>query len=159
MTSSNGNIFCVTGHLCGEFTGKRPVTRGFDAFFDLHPNKRLSKQWWGWWFETLSSQLWRHCNVQPVVSSSDPFGIITKVVLWIVNHIHCIMWYTSTHVFPSFKTAVEVRTWRSNYISNSFTWMWLFSFSAGLGMCLSHYYVYMVLGWCLLRTMPTHWYK
>ena len=21
MTSSNGNIFCVTGHLCGEFTG------------------------------------------------------------------------------------------------------------------------------------------
>ena len=23
MTSSNGNIFCVTGHLCGEFTGPR----------------------------------------------------------------------------------------------------------------------------------------
>ena len=23
MTSSNGNIFCVTGHLCGEFTGHR----------------------------------------------------------------------------------------------------------------------------------------
>ena len=22
-------------------------------FFDLHPNKRLSKQWRGWWFETL----------------------------------------------------------------------------------------------------------
>ena len=21
MTSSNGNILCVTGHLCGEFTG------------------------------------------------------------------------------------------------------------------------------------------
>ena len=21
MTSSNGNIFCITGHLCGEFTG------------------------------------------------------------------------------------------------------------------------------------------
>ena len=33
MTSSNGNIFCVTGPLCGEFTGHRwipltkPVTR------------------------------------------------------------------------------------------------------------------------------------
>ena len=28
MTSSNGNIFRVTGHLCGEFTGhKRPVMR------------------------------------------------------------------------------------------------------------------------------------
>ena len=33
-----------------------------DVFFDLSPNKRLSKQWWGWWFETPSSPLWRHCN-------------------------------------------------------------------------------------------------
>ena len=69
MTSSNGNIFRVTGHLCGEFTGpgefptQRPVTRGFDVFFDLHPNKRLSKKWWGWWFETPSYPLWRHRNV------------------------------------------------------------------------------------------------
>ena len=40
-TSSNGNIFCVTDHLCGEFTGhreipaQRPVTRSFDVFCDL----------------------------------------------------------------------------------------------------------------------------
>ena len=26
-------------------------------------NKRLSKQSWGWWLETPSSPLWRHCNV------------------------------------------------------------------------------------------------
>ena len=26
-------------------------------------NKRLSKQWWCWWFETPSCPLWRHCNV------------------------------------------------------------------------------------------------
>ena len=42
MTSSNGNIFRVTGHLCGEFPGEfptqRPVTRSFDVFFDLRPN-------------------------------------------------------------------------------------------------------------------------
>ena len=25
-------------------------------------NKRLSKQSWGWWFETLSRPLWCHCN-------------------------------------------------------------------------------------------------
>ena len=25
-------------------------------------NKRLSKQLWGWWLETLSHPLWRHCN-------------------------------------------------------------------------------------------------
>ena len=26
-------------------------------------NKQLSKQLWGWWFETPSRSLWRHCNV------------------------------------------------------------------------------------------------
>ena len=25
-------------------------------------NKRLSKQSWGWWFETPSRSLWRHCS-------------------------------------------------------------------------------------------------
>ena len=47
----------------GEFPAQRPVTRNFDVFFDLRPNKRFSKQWWGWWVETPSSPLWRHCNV------------------------------------------------------------------------------------------------
>ena len=67
MTSSNGNIFRVTGH-CGEFTGpgeiptQRPVTRGFHVFLDLCLNKPLSKQSRGWWFATLSRPLWRHCN-------------------------------------------------------------------------------------------------
>ena len=70
MTSSNGNIFRVTGPLCGEFTGpvefptQRPVTRSFDVFFDLRLNKRLSKQPWGWWFETPSWSLWRQCNAR-----------------------------------------------------------------------------------------------
>ena len=33
MKSSNGNIFCVTGHLCGEFTCPRwiPITKASDA--------------------------------------------------------------------------------------------------------------------------------
>ena len=47
----------------GEFPTQRPVTRSFDVYFDLRPNKRLSKQSWGWWFETLSCSLWRHRNV------------------------------------------------------------------------------------------------
>ena len=70
MTSSNGNIFRVTGPLCGDFTGpgkfptQRPVTRSFDVFFDLRLNKRLSKQPWGWWFETPSWSSWRQCNVE-----------------------------------------------------------------------------------------------
>ena len=69
MTSSNGNIFCVTGPLCGEFTGHRwiPCTKASDAelwcFLDLRLNKRLSKQSWGWWLGTLSRPVWRYCNV------------------------------------------------------------------------------------------------
>ena len=46
----------------GEFPTQRPVTRSFDVCFDLCLNKRLSKQSWGWWFETLSCPLWRHNN-------------------------------------------------------------------------------------------------
>ena len=48
--------------VTGEFPTQRSVTRSFEVFFDLLPNKRLSKQWWGWWFETQSCPLWRHCH-------------------------------------------------------------------------------------------------
>ena len=68
MTSSNGNLFLVTG-LCagkspvtGEFPTQKPVTRSFEVFFDLLLINQLSKQWRRWWFETLSPSLWRHCN-------------------------------------------------------------------------------------------------
>ena len=75
MTSSNGNIFRVTG-ICagnspvsGEFPAQRPVTRSFDVFFDLRQNKQLSKQSWSWWFERLSCPLWRHRNDVLIVNS------------------------------------------------------------------------------------------
>ena len=48
--------------VTGEFPAQRPVARGFDVFFHLRPNKRLSKQSWGWWFEMPSRTLWRQCN-------------------------------------------------------------------------------------------------
>ena len=32
-----------------EFPAQRPVTRSLDIFFDLYLNKRMSKQWCGWW--------------------------------------------------------------------------------------------------------------
>ena len=46
-----------------EFPAQRPVTRNLDISFDLRLNKHLSKQSWGWWFETPSRSLWRLCNV------------------------------------------------------------------------------------------------
>ena len=41
MTSSNGNIFCVTtlSLVSGEFPSQKPVTQSFDIFFDLSLKK------------------------------------------------------------------------------------------------------------------------
>ena len=75
MTSLNGNISVLLAICAGksslpsEVPAQRPVTRSFDVFFDLRPNKRLSKHWWGWWFEAPShhydvivmcTSLWRY---------------------------------------------------------------------------------------------------
>ena len=76
--------------VTGEFSAQRPVTRSFDAFFDLRLNKRLSKQSWGWGFETLSRPLWRHCNV--------PFHRKTKTIRSRNN----------THVFTHAKQAFNL---------------------------------------------------
>ena len=77
MTSSNGNIFLVTGHLCGKFTGHRwiprtlrPATRSFDDFVDLRLIKRRRKQSRVWWFETPLRPLWRHCNANAFYNNS-----------------------------------------------------------------------------------------
>ena len=97
MTSLNGNIFRVTGPLCGQFTGHRciPHTNASDAvlwcfFFDLRMNKRLSKQSWGWRFETPASSLWRHRNVDETKGwlefpeSHDAYtnGLACASVMW-----------------------------------------------------------------------------
>ena len=56
--------FCAgNSPVTGEFHAQRPVTRSIDALLDLCLNKRLSKQSWGWWFETPAPPEWRHCNV------------------------------------------------------------------------------------------------
>ena len=58
----------------GEFPSQRPVTRSFDVFFDLRLNEQLSEQSWGWWFETLSCPLWRHCNATMELPNSHFFS-------------------------------------------------------------------------------------
>ena len=58
--------------ITGEFPAQRPMTRSFDVFIDLRPNKRLCKQWWGWWFETPSRSLWRHCSESMLTTDVSP---------------------------------------------------------------------------------------
>ena len=68
MVSSNGKnsalmaICAGNSPVLGEFPAQRSVTWSCDFFLDLRLNKRLRKQSWGWWFETLSRSLWRHRN-------------------------------------------------------------------------------------------------
>ena len=55
--------FCAgNSPVISELITQRPVKQSFVVFFDLRLNNRLSKQSWGWWFETPSHPLWRHSN-------------------------------------------------------------------------------------------------
>ena len=72
MTSSNGNIFRVTGHLY--------------VFCDARRNKRLSKQPWGWWFETPTRSLWCLCSVVTGVSLARvPMSQTNMMTSWHEN--------------------------------------------------------------------------
>ena len=102
MTSSNGNIFRVTGHLCGEFTGLRwiPRTKASDAelwcFLWSAPDKRLSKQSWGWWLETLSCSLWRHRNVLQCCFT------VTLPIVWVFQcYLRNPEWYSKIDLYHS----------------------------------------------------------
>ena len=59
MEALSALLAICTGNspVTGEFPAQKPVTRGFDVFLGLRLNKRLSKQSWGWWFETPSRSL------------------------------------------------------------------------------------------------------
>ena len=78
MTSSNGNIFRVIGHLFWEFTGHQCKGQWRGAL-----NKRLSKQSWNWWFEAHCA----HYDVtvmggvtKPIFSIPLPFFSIVKTL-------------------------------------------------------------------------------
>ena len=114
MTSSNGNIsallafYAGNSPVTGEFHTKRPVTRSFDVFFDLRLNKPLSKQSWGWWFETLSRPLWRHCNVLRL-------SYLHSGISWVISNVHfpslcdsCVPFYSS-----------QIKCYRLNNINKS----------------------------------------
>ena len=79
--------------VTGEFSTQRPVTRSFDVFFDLRLNKTLSKQWWGWWFETPPRSLWRHCNgkrkVQYLLPCHEPWHLCRNHVTEDKIYVRC----------------------------------------------------------------------
>ena len=91
-----------------HFRRYRPRTKASDAelwcfFFDLRLNKRLSKRWRGWWFETPSPPLWCHCNDVPVPYI---YGTRTWSSLCLLMSRGTFCWHGST----------LIPTWISDYI-------------------------------------------
>ena len=81
--------------VTGEFPAQRPVTGSFDVSFDLLPSKWVSKQLWGWWFETPSCQLWRHCNDAHLAPPWRTHHVTCKstLICGLLERFHCIHRY------------------------------------------------------------------
>ena len=71
-------IFAGNSPVTGEFPAQRPVTRSFDVFFHLRLNKRLRKQWWGWWLR----RYYAHYDVIVMC----PYIQVKVADIWII---HC----------------------------------------------------------------------
>ena len=94
--------FCAGNSLVtGEPPSQRPVTLSFDVFFHLCLNKRLSKQSWGWRFETPSHSLWRHWNGTSLILTAN---LCKKIWLIVPSYVICCR--------KTLSSLVEVMGWR-----------------------------------------------
>ena len=138
MTSSNGNIFRVTGPLCGVFIGHRwiPRIKAIDAelwcFLWSAPGyKRWSKQSWSWWSETPSSStsLWCLLSLAGLTSIDCSWGL--KNTSWALepSMVNVLLWqakYTGlTHNFAqhnawqlSWCDLCKLMTWLNHHNHN-----------------------------------------
>ena len=116
--------------VTGEFPTQRPVTRSFDVSLICALNKRLSKHSRGWWFETPSHPLWRHCNgmwnrsIMPwsydnydtvLLSSGACFTNMFfswVSVAWISMITHCFQWDMISHPCPNFHGSLVQLMWK-----------------------------------------------
>ena len=119
--------FCAgNSPVPGEFPAQRPVARSFDVFFDLRLNKQLSKQPWGWWFET------HPCHYNVIVMKmichdfvTWPVAITNIALLWgfiqIPSHAYIHKYiYIYLCVCDAFLVYIN-RTWApSDYIDSLF---------------------------------------
>ena len=141
MTSSNGNIFRVTDHLCGEFPGEfptqRPVTWSFDIFFDFRLNKRLSKQWWGWRFETRSRLSWCHCNATQSVQ------LVTHLCYMYMTLYISIIFCTMTAAWSSALCVTHIIRHSWSLSNNANERLGLSSVRVPMGITISHDIIFM----------------
>ena len=85
--------------VAGEFPAQRPDTRSFDVFFDLRLNKHLSKQSWGWWFQTPTRPLWRNRNEFKITAAphwGHSINIVGVLQMKARNRLSTLIWKTAT---------------------------------------------------------------
>ena len=113
--------FCAgNSPVTGEFPAQSPVTRSFDVFFDLRLNKRLSKQPRGWWFETPSGSLWRHCNGK-TVSTHSVWCIGAVSMINLLNQMSF-----SNHIYCNHECQTNIYSDEGNILSDqSCWWYWI----------------------------------
>ena len=104
----------------GEFPSQRPVTRSFDVLFDLRLNKQLNKWSWGWWFETPSRSLWRHCN-------EDIFSPLYfqqhHALLQLTAYCSCYMMVFNREIYVTLLTAFLDRSFFLADPSDNLSWL------------------------------------
>ena len=84
--------FSVLLALCEGYSPvNSPHKRQWRGALMFSLNKRLSKQSWGWWFETPSRSLWRHCNGhQGIWYRHSCYRVLqTKHSKWTTNTVVC----------------------------------------------------------------------
>ena len=122
----------------GEFPIQMPVTRSFDVFFDLRLNKRLSKKSWGFWFETLSCPLWRHCNgilVNVSIEHNYVVYIIINSIVLMANELKDSLVKNGGSFYQHGLTLI---------IADVEVWEWISKFSS---YCSGHVIIYRCCDW------------
>ena len=146
MTSSNGNIFRVTGPVCGEFTGHRWISRTKASDAELWYFLWSAPQSWGWWFKTPTCSLWRHCSVMFCLYSMDVASDVRILSSQLVGRgtasqheaMICIMeWYSCYHENVRIISYDRLTVW-------CFFWCYSELFSSVLRIATNKTYV-----WCV----------
>ena len=92
--------------VTGESPSQRPVTQSFDTFFDLRLNKRVSKESWGWRFDT------------PSRSAHYDVPVMEIIILHNVLYLHHLC--PERHNSMKFESKYKIVIWsRLHYFSHS----------------------------------------
>ena len=99
--------FCAgDSPVTGEFPEQRPVTRGFDVFFYLCLNKRLSKQSWD---QTGDLRYHRaHYDVIAMILILMMVYVISNVGYWIVSQLYLYCLNVINQLYQRFNLASSI---------------------------------------------------